>query len=128
MEGIGSLLFLFVFLTGLVLLLKKGNRLLGVLIMLVACFFLFYLPGSNFNRFKEDSLGVYRSDSGYKLTIYASETFSVYDIHGKAIDTGNVEFTNIDLEYINLYGKKDWLEKKKEGEICCAPDGTPFKR
>ncbi|GEM_PF-1352242 len=128
MEAIGSTLFLFVLLIGLVLVLKKGNRLLGVLIMLVACFFLFYLPNSHFDRFRENSLGIYRSDSGYKLTIYETETFSVYDIYGKAVDTGNVAYTNVDIGYINLYGKKDWLEKKKEGEICCAPDGTSFKR
>lgn len=128
MEAIGSSLFLIILLIGLVLVFKKGKRLPGILLMLVACYFLFYLPQSHFSRFKEDSLGIYRSDSGYKLTIYASETFSVYDIHGKAMDTGVVEYMNIDLGYITLYGKKDWLEKKKEGEICCAPDGTPFKR
>lgn len=128
MEAIGSTLFSFVFLIGLVLIFKKGKRLLGVLIMLVAGYLLFYLPHSNFNRFKENSLGVYKSHSGYKLTIYKSETFSVYDIHGKAIDTGNVTFMDIDLGYINLYGKQAWMERKKEGEICCAPDGTLFKR
>lgn len=91
MEAIGSSLFSFVFLIGLVLVFKKGNRWLGLFLMLLACYFLFYLPNSSFNRFKEDSLGVYRSDSGYKLTIYESETFSVYDIYDKAMDTGTVE-------------------------------------
>lgn len=128
MEAIGSALCLSLFLVGLVLMFKKGKRLPGVLLMLVACYFLFYLPSSNFNRFKEDSLGTYLSDSGYKLIIYDSETFCVYDVNGKKIDTGTVEYMNVDDGQMSLQGNKRWLERKNYGEICCAPDGTPFKR
>lgn len=43
MEAIGSILFLLVFLAGLVLLFKKGNRFVGLIIVLFAGFvFLYY--------------------------------------------------------------------------------------
>lgn len=128
MEAVGSSLFLIVLLIGLVLFLKKGNRLFGLLIMLFAGFFLYYIPYLNYQSFVQNSLGIYRSDSGYKLTIYESETFSVYDIYDKAIDTGTVEYMNVDGGQMSLQGNKRWMERKNYWEICCAPDGTPFKR
>lgn len=128
MEAIGSSLFLIILIIGLVLFLKKGNRLFGLLIMLFAGFFLYYIPYLNYQSFVQNSLGIYRSDSGYKLTIYDSETFSVYDIYDKAIDTGTVEYMNVDGGQMSLQGNKRWMERKNYWEICCAPDHTPFKR
>lgn len=128
MEAIGSSLFLVILLIGLVLLFKKGNRVLGLIIVLFAGFFLYYIPYLNYQSFVQDSQGIYRSDSGYKLIIYESETFSVYDIYDKAVDTGTVEYMNVDGGQMSLQGNKRWMERKNYWEICCAPDRTPFKR
>lgn len=128
MEAIGSSLCLIILLIGLALLFRKGNRALGVFIILFAGFFLYVIPYMSYQSFVEGSLGIYRSDSGYKLTIFESETFSVYDIYDKAIDTGTVEYMNVDGGQMSLQGNKHWLERKNYWEICCAPDGTSFKR
>lgn len=128
MEAIGSSLFLIILLIGFALMFRKDNRALGLIIVLFAGFFLYVIPYMSYQSFVEDSQGTYRSDSGYKLTIYESETFSVYDIYDKAIDTGTVEYMNVDGGQMSLHGNKRWLERKNYWEICCAPDGTPFKR
>lgn len=128
MEGIGSAFFLLVLLIGLVLLFKKGSRVPGLLIILFAGFFMYFIPYLNHQSMINKSEGVYLSASGEKLIVYASATFAIYDIHARQIDSGKVEYQNSDLMEMTLYGKNFWLNRKNNWEICCGPGEMSFKR
>lgn len=113
MESIGSAFLIVILLAGIITLFKK--RVIGLTLMSIAVIFLYVIPNSRLTKFKEGSLGNYRSSTNRLLIIYKDETYALYE-NNTQIDSSYLEYIYVDDGVINFYGKIP-IEIGNNGEL-----------
>lgn len=96
----------------------------GIIMILVAIYFLYVIPYQWKKEFKENTLGRYYSDSDKLLIIYENETYAIYQ-DSIRLDTSKVDYIYIDNGYVETRGKihlemtsyGDFVNKKERGEV-----------
>lgn len=95
MEAIGSSLMLIILVVGLLVLVLRKARKLGLVLISVALLFLYVIPWISFSRYKQNTKGTYVHENGSSIVIADDDSYIIYN-HNKIVSQGRVVYSNID--------------------------------
>lgn len=95
MEAIGSSLMLIILVVGLLVLVLRKARKLGLVLISVALLFLYVIPWISFSRYKQKTKGTYVHENGSSIVIAEDDSYIIYN-HNEIASQGQVVYSNID--------------------------------
>lgn len=127
MEGFSNVFLFLIFGTGLLFLIRKTSRKIGLLLILAALFFLYLWPKLDFWRFKQGAIGRYTDHKKSELLLQKDQTYHLF-LNGKEIQQGEINFSSIDAYPIQLDGLGEFILSNETLEQVLVQEPKIFYR